>query len=66
MCVLSISVRFQEFILGFPRSYLSNTLRLEIVKHYLLTESLGSQTSIAYLCAADEGLWKLVLVTRDR
>ena len=58
--------RFQKFILGFPRSYLSNTPRLEIVKHYLLTESLDSQNSITSLYAANEGLCKLVLATRDR
>ncbi len=58
--------RFQELILGFPRSYLSNTPRLEIVKHYLLMESLGTQRSISSLYSAGEGHWKLVLVTLDR
>ncbi len=56
---------FIQFVLGFPRRYLVNTARLEIVKHYLLGENLGERNVISSLYF-QEGFWKLILLTRDR
>ena len=57
--------RFCDFVLGFPRRYLANTPRVEIVKHYLLVESLGDKPVISSL-AKEGNLWKLCLVASDR
>ncbi len=56
---------FIEYLSGFPRRYLANTPRAEIVKHYLLRQSLGTQIVISSISRqADE--WKLVVIARDR
>ena len=55
---------FTDFVLGFPRHYLLNTLRVDIVKHYLLAENLGTKAVISSL-SQENNLWKLSLVTRD-
>ncbi len=57
--------RFTRFVLGFPRKYLISTPRAEIVKHYLLVESLADRPVISSL-AKEGALWKLCLVTGDR
>ncbi len=57
--------RFVEFALGFPRRYLVQTPRLEMVKHFLLAENLGARKVITSL-AQEEARWKLSVVTRDR
>jgi [protein-PII] uridylyltransferase len=56
---------FVRFVRGFPRRYLLNTARLEIVKHYLLGETLGKRSVISSLYPQD-GAWKLVLIALDR
>ena len=56
---------FVGFVRGFPRSYLVNTPRVELVKHYLLRESLGDKKVISSLYR-QQGPWKLDLITRDR
>lgn len=57
--------RFVDFALGFPRRYLVQTPRLEMVKHFLLAENLGNRKVITSL-AQDNSRWRLSLVTRDR
>lgn len=56
---------FHRFVLGFPRKYLVTTPRHDIVKHYLLMESLGEKPVISSL-SREGAHWKLCLVTRDR
>ena len=56
---------FTRFVLGFPRKYLISTPRAEIVKHYLLVESLAGRPVISSL-AKEGNLWKLCLVAHDR
>lgn len=56
---------FNRFVLGFPRKYLVNTPRIEIVKHYLLMESLAGKSVISSLFREGSS-WKLCVVTRDR
>lgn len=57
--------RFLSFALGFPRKYLFNTPRIEIVKHYLLFE--GSRgTGVVSSLARQEREWKLSLMTPNR
>lgn len=57
--------RFVGFVAGFPRRYLVQTPKVEIVKHYLLAESLGSHKVITSL-SPEQSRWKLSLITRDR
>ena len=56
---------FVGFVRGFPRGYLVNTPRLEIVKHYLLRQNLGDKQVISSL-SPQNGFWRLLLLTRDR
>lgn len=56
---------FVGFVRGFPRGYLVNTPRLEIVKHYLLRQNLGDKQVISSL-SPQNGSWRLILLTRDR
>ena len=56
---------FVSFVTGFPRRYLVNTPRLEIVKHFLLRQNLGDKQVISSL-SPENGSWKLLLLTRDR
>ncbi len=57
---------FVGFLSGFPRRYLAVTAREEIVKHFLLTTSLGERPVISSLSPEGEDRWKLVLIARDR
>lgn len=57
--------RFACFVLGFPRRYLTNTPRFEIVKHFLLAENLSGKLVISSI-SPEGGLWKLCLIARDR
>jgi [protein-PII] uridylyltransferase len=57
--------RFVEFVQGFPRRYLVQTPKVEIVKHYILAQTLSGQRIITAL-AQEKGRWKLSVVTRDR
>lgn len=57
--------RFVDFVQGFPRRYVVKTPKVEIVKHYLLAQSLSGQRIITSL-AEEIGRWKLSVVTRDR
>lgn len=57
--------KFLRFVIGFPREYLINTPRNEIVKHYFLFESLPGKQVISSL-SLQQDLWKLSLVTLDR
>ena len=57
--------RFIDFVQGFPRRYLVQTPKLEIVKHFLLAENLGDKRVISSL-AAERRSWKLSIITRDR
>lgn len=57
--------KFVDFALGFPRRYLVQTPRLELVKHFLLAEALGSRNVITSL-AQDDEKWRLSVLTRDR
>ncbi|HSR68877.1 MAG TPA: hypothetical protein VLU25_13150 [Acidobacteriota bacterium] len=57
--------RFVEFVMGFPRRYLVNTPRVDIVKHYLLMQSRGARPLISSL-NREAGRWKLSVITRDR
>lgn len=56
---------FVTFVRGFPRRYLVRTPRVELVKHFLLRESLGKKKVISSLYR-QEDQWKLALITRDR
>src|SRR5207245_873124 len=56
---------FGRFVLGFPRRYLEETPRAEVVKHYALAGSLGTRPVISSLARSDT-LWKLCVITRDR
>lgn len=56
---------FARFVLGFPRHYLVNTARAEIVKHYLLAETLGDQKVISSI-AREGDLWKMIIIALDR
>ena len=60
--------QFVNLVSGFPRRYLSNTPRLELIKHFFLLQSLRDQTVISSLSREGDSPrhWKLVLVTRDR
>ncbi len=57
--------QFVEFVQGFPRRYLIQTPKVEIVKHYLLAQSLSSHRIITAL-SEEKGRWKLSVLTRDR
>lgn len=57
--------RFLDFSLGFPRRYLVQTPKLEIVKHYLLAEGLGQKKVITSVAREDLD-WRLTVLTRDR
>ena len=68
---LSMDPGFTRFVLGFPRKYLTETPRAEVVKHYALAGSLGAKPVISSLARSDSGraeaaLWKLSVITRDR
>lgn len=63
---LAMDPGFGRFVLGFPRKYLAETPRAEVVKHYALAGSLGTKPVISSLAATDDGQWKLSVVTRDR
>jgi [protein-PII] uridylyltransferase len=56
---------FVDFVKGFPRRYLSQTPKLEIVKHFLLATNLGDKRVITSL-AEQPRRWKLSVITRDR
>jgi len=56
---------FSNFVLGFPKRYVRQTLPTEIVKHYVLAESLGAKTVISSISRGTE-IWKLCLIARDR
>ena len=56
---------FVEFVQGFPRRYLVQTPKVEVVKHYLLAQALSGRKIITSL-AEEKGRWKLSVVTRDR
>jgi UTP:GlnB (protein PII) uridylyltransferase len=62
---LAMDPGFAHFVLGFPRRYLEETPRAEVVKHYALAGSLGAKPVISSLARAD-ALWKLCVITRDR
>jgi [protein-PII] uridylyltransferase len=62
---LAMDPGFAQFVLGFPRRYLEETPRVEVVKHYALAGSLGAKPVISSLARADT-LWKLCVITRDR
>jgi [protein-PII] uridylyltransferase len=63
---LALDPGFAHFILGFPRRYLEETPRAEVVKHYALAGSLGAKPVISSLARAEAALWKLCVITRDR
>ncbi len=56
---------FARFVLGFPRHYLVNTPRPEIVKHFLLAENLSGKRAISSLAKEGE-LWSLSIIALDR
>ncbi len=56
---------FARFVLGFPRHYLVNTSRTEIVKHYLLAETLGAHKVISSI-SREGDFWKLIIIALDR
>ncbi len=56
---------FARFVLGFPRHYLVNTPRTEIVKHFLLAETLGSHKVISSI-SREGDFWKLIIIALDR
>lgn len=56
---------FIRHVGGFPRRYFTNTSREEIVKHYLLMQSLGDRPVISSL-SREGPLWKLVVIARER
>jgi [protein-PII] uridylyltransferase len=62
---LAMDPGFAQFVLGFPRKYLEETPRAEVVKHHALAGSLGAKPVISSLARAD-ALWKLCVITRDR
>jgi UTP:GlnB (protein PII) uridylyltransferase len=62
---LAMDPGFTRFVLGFPRRYLEETPRAEVVKHYALAGSLGTRPVISSL-ARSEALWKLCVITPDR
>src|SRR5438034_3485081 len=63
---LAMDPGFTRFVLGFPRRYLEETPRAEVVKHYALAGSLGAKPVISSLARAEAALWKLCVITRDR
>jgi UTP:GlnB (protein PII) uridylyltransferase len=64
---LAMDPGFARFVLGFPRKYLQETPRGEVVKHYALAGSLGAKPVISSLAGAEAAaLWKLCVITRDR
>ncbi|MBI4444721.1 MAG: hypothetical protein HY645_02330 [Acidobacteria bacterium] len=56
---------FTNFVLGFPRKYLISTPKIEIVKHYVLMETLGTRQVITSLAREGQS-WKLCVITPDR
>lgn len=67
---LAMDPGFTRFVLGFPRKYLAETPRAEVVKHYALAGSLGAKPVISSLApptgTRGAALWKLSVITRDR
>jgi [protein-PII] uridylyltransferase len=57
--------QFVAFVQGFPKRYLVQTPKVEIVKHFLLAQSLSGHRIITAL-AEEKGRWKLSVLTRDR
>lgn len=57
--------RFTKFLMGFPRRYLVKTPRVDIVKHYLLLESL-QKSPLALSINRPGRQWEMTLITRDR
>jgi len=57
--------RFLSFALGFPRKYLFNTPRVEIVKHFVLFEGFKG-TGLVSSLSRQEREWKLSLMTAKR
>ena len=49
---LAMDPGFARFVLGFPRRYLEETPRAEVVKHYALAGSLGAKPVISSLARA--------------
>jgi hypothetical protein len=59
--------KFIDLVTGFPRRYLLNTPRMELIKHFLLLQGLLDQTAISSMSREGAGEnWTLVLGTRDR
>ncbi len=56
---------FVSFIMGFPRRYLLNTPRVEIVKHFLLWRSLGDG-DLASSFSPEPAGWILCVIAQDR
>ena len=56
---------FVDFVLGFPHKYLAATPAGEVLKHYMLMESLRGKAVISSL-SREGSLSKLCLVARDR
>ena len=63
---LAMDPGFVSFVLGFPRKYLQETPRAEVVKHYALAGSLGARPVISSLARVEAAIWKLNVITRDR
>ena len=63
---LAMDPGFTRFVLGFPRKYLAETPRAEVVKHYALAGSLGAKPVISSLARPEGAHWKLSVITRDR
>lgn len=59
--------QFIDLVTGFPRRYLLNTPRMELIKHFLLLQGLLNRTAISSISReGDSENWTLVLGTRDR
>lgn len=63
---LAVDPGFTRFVLGFPRKYLVETPRAEVVKHYALAGSLGGKAVISSLARGEAAHWKLSVITHDR
>jgi UTP:GlnB (protein PII) uridylyltransferase len=57
---------FVEFVLGFPHKYLTATPAAEVLKHYMLMQSLREKEVISSISGGDGSLARLNLVARDR
>lgn len=57
--------RFLGFLMGFPRRYLIKTPRVDIVRHFLLMDSLQDHDVLSSL-QRQGGAWRLCVVAWDR